>query len=234
MTYQPTHYDIWITPIFTKDGMEYKFEGLIHVNENRKLFRFIVLTLRKYFGINLYFERKETKIIIATLSSAQMKILREINEDTGDFPVKYGRSQLKFEIGTYKYDAPPCDGTRMCECNECCNDDFKKIIKKTDDDYYTFIYCTMHDDGCIIKGNHPYVPEGYSMQHSEECKSCDWVNMGIIDANFDVVENVRVNYDRYDGGFMFIGYRDTLTDENGNRMLQNDLLNKWIEEFIKN
>ena len=97
---------------------------------------------------------------------------------------------------------------------------------------YTFIYCTMHDDGCIIKGNHPYVPEGYSMRHSEECQSCDWVNMGIIDANFDVVESVRVDYDRYGGGFMFIGYTDTLTDENGD-MIQNDLLNKWIEEFTK-
>jgi len=106
ITYKPTYYDIWITPIFTKDGTEYKFKELNE--ETRKLFRFIVLTLRKYFGVNLYFERKETKLIIATLSYAQMKILREIDEDTGDFPIKYGRSQLKFEIGTYKYDKPPC------------------------------------------------------------------------------------------------------------------------------
>ena len=98
--YQPTHYDIRITPTFTKDGTEYKFEGLN--NETRTLFRFIVLTLRKYFGINLHFERKNTQIIIATLSYEQMKILREIDEDTCDFPVKYGRSQLKFEIDTYK------------------------------------------------------------------------------------------------------------------------------------
>ena len=97
--YQPTHYDIHITPIFTKDGTEYKFEGL--TNETRTLFRFIVLTLRKYFGINLYFERKKGEIIIETLSYEQMKILREIDEDTFDFPVKYGRSQLKFEIDTY-------------------------------------------------------------------------------------------------------------------------------------
>jgi hypothetical protein len=98
--YQPTHYDIRITPTFTKDGTEYKFEGLN--NETRTLFRFIVLTLRKYFGINLHFERKNPQIIIETLSYEQMKILREIDEDTCDFPVKYGRSQLKFEIDTYK------------------------------------------------------------------------------------------------------------------------------------
>ena len=97
--YQPTYYDIHTTPIYTKDGMEYKFEGLN--TETRTSFRFIVLTLRKYFGINLYFERKKGEIIIPTLSYEQMKILREIDEDTCDFPVKYGRSQLKFEIDTY-------------------------------------------------------------------------------------------------------------------------------------
>ena len=101
ITYKPTYYDIWITPIFTKDGTEYKFEGLN--TETRTSFRFIVLTLRKYFGINLEFERKKGEIIIETLSYEQMKILREIDEDTCDFPVKYGRSQLKFEIDKTYY-----------------------------------------------------------------------------------------------------------------------------------
>ena len=97
--YQPKHYDIRITPTFIKDGTEYKFEGLN--NETRTSFRFIVLTLRKYFGINLHFEREKGEIIIANFSYEQMKILREIDEDTCDFPVKYGRSQLKFKIDTY-------------------------------------------------------------------------------------------------------------------------------------
>jgi hypothetical protein len=123
-TYQPTHYNICITPTFTKDGTTYKYEGLPKDDETRILFRFIVLTLRKYFGVNLHFDMRETHVIITTLSSAQMKILREIDEDTGEFPVKYGRSQLKFEIGTYTYDAPPCEGTIMCECNDCHNDYF--------------------------------------------------------------------------------------------------------------
>ena len=119
-----THYNICITPTFTKDGTKYKYEGLPKDDETRLLFRFIVLTLRKYFGIHLHFDMKETQVIIATLSSAQMKILQEIDEDTGDFPVKYGRSQLKFEIGRYTHDAPPCEGTIMCECNDCDNDYF--------------------------------------------------------------------------------------------------------------
>ena len=98
--YQPTHYDIHITPTFTKDSIAYTFEGLNQ--ETRTLFRFIVLTLRKYFGMNFQFERQKGEIIIATLSHAQMKILREINEDTCDFPVKYGRLYLTFVINTYQ------------------------------------------------------------------------------------------------------------------------------------
>ena len=65
--YQPTHYDIHITPTFTKDGTAYTFEGLNE--ETRSLFRFTVLTLRKYFGRNFQFERKKGEIIIATLST---------------------------------------------------------------------------------------------------------------------------------------------------------------------
>jgi hypothetical protein len=106
-------------------------------------------------------------------------------------------------------------------------------------DCYTFIYCDQHHYGCIIKGNHPNVPKGYFMRYSEECDTCcesDWVNMGVINYNgstFTVVESVTVNYDRYEGEFMFTDYIDTLTDENGDRITQNELLNEWIEAFSK-
>ena len=101
---------------------------------------------------------------------------------------------------------------------------------------YTFIYCMIHDDGCIIKGNHPYVPDGYTMRHSDKCEYIDWYNMGVIKyngCNFDIVEDVRINYDRYGGGFMFIGYTNTLTDTSGH-IIENDLLDKWIEDIVAN
>jgi hypothetical protein len=108
------------------------------------------------------------------------------------------------------------------------------------DEFYTFIYCTMHDEGCVIKGNHAYVPDGYSMQHSTECKWCDWTTMGIIQYdndndkdNFEIIQTVRINYDKYCGGFMFRFYTDTLTDEKGNS-LENKVLDKWIEEIAVN
>ena len=47
------------------------------------------------------------------------------------------------------------------------------------------------------------------MRHCDKCESCDWYNMGVIryiGSNFDIVESVTVDYDRYGGGFMFIGY----------------------------
>ena len=61
---------------------------------------------------------------------------------------------------------------------------------------YTFIYCMMHDDGLIIQSNHPYVPEGYIMQHCNNCESCDWYNIGVIrynGSNFDIVESVLLS-----------------------------------------
>lgn len=102
--------------------------------------------------------------------------------------------------------------------------------------YYTFIYCMIHDDGCIIRGNHSYVPNGYIMQHSTECESCDWYNMGVIKyngSNFDIVKNLTVDYDKYGGGFTFSCYTNTLTDENG-KIIENELLDTWIEYFSTN
>jgi predicted DNA-binding protein len=88
----------------------------------------------------------------------------------------------------------------------------------------------MHDDGCIIKGQHAYVPEGYKMQHATTCESCDWYNMGVIDENFDIVERLRLNYDLYGGGFTFGHYVDTLTDTLGNP-LENEALDNWLGEL---
>ena len=104
MTCEQMH-KILITPIFIKDGINYLFEGLTEDEKEHRgrnfEFRFIVDTLRKYFGDNLDFEDNGNNIIIETLSNTQMKILREINEDTCDHPIKYKRSQLKFKILEY-------------------------------------------------------------------------------------------------------------------------------------
>ena len=123
-TYNPLHYDIWVTPTFVKDGQFYQFEGLDD-DENGACrgvnfeFRFIVNTLRHYFGDNLDFDENENQIKIDMLSNEQMKTLRVINEDTCEFPVKYGRSYLKFEINGFKYIEPPCDNTMQCYCRDC-------------------------------------------------------------------------------------------------------------------
>ena len=110
-TYQPTHYDIWVKPIFVKADGEYPFDGmLIYENAGYEIatfeFRFIIDTLRHYFGDNLDFDVVKNQIKILTLSNAQMKILRGILEDSCDCLLKYGRSHLKFEIGGYYYDKP--------------------------------------------------------------------------------------------------------------------------------
>ena len=100
---------------------------------------------------------------------------------------------------------------------------------------YTFIYCMLHDDGCIITGNHPYVPAGYVMAHATNCESCDWYTMGVIQYNgssFDIVQTLRVNYDKYGGGFIFRLYSNTLTDEKGNS-IENVILDNLIDNIAE-
>ena len=124
MSYKPNHYDIHIKPTFMKDGKEYLFEGLTDKERGKTThveFRFIINTLRKYFGDDVEFQETLVKdhMQLTFLTDDEMKILRNIREDSEEIPIKYGRSILKFEIGTYKYDPPPCSGMQDCECREC-------------------------------------------------------------------------------------------------------------------
>ena len=119
-----TPYDICITPIFIKDGMEYPFEGLTEneLGGKNMEFRFIVNTLRWYFGDDLDIDEKGPQIRILLHSKQQVRVLHIINEDTCEFPVKYGRSHFKFELHSsfnygncFQWSKPLCDGTQLYE-----------------------------------------------------------------------------------------------------------------------
>jgi hypothetical protein len=105
--------------------------------------------------------------------------------------------------------------------------------------HYTLFYCYMHDCGCVIKGEHEYTPLGYNMAHAENyarnCDTSDWYNMGVItyDGNkVNIIKQIRINYDRYGGGYEFNMYKDEFTDAEGNRIIMEDesLLINWFEE----
>ena len=104
--------------------------------------------------------------------------------------------------------------------------------------FYTFFYCYEHDDGWIIQGEHNYVPDGYQAQHADNCDCGDWYNQGIIVTNseggIDIVEEVRLDYGRFGGGFVMGGYSDTLTDETGEllNMDQHPELKEWLEQHF--
>jgi hypothetical protein len=121
MSYNPKHYDILIRPIFVKDGKEYIFEGSAEKERKTIEFRFIIKTLRKYFGDDIEFQESINKDLVklTVLTDDEMTVLRNIYEDAD---VKYGLSHLKFEIISYGFDLPPCSGMLDCECRECfCN-----------------------------------------------------------------------------------------------------------------
>ena len=105
--------------------------------------------------------------------------------------------------------------------------------------FITFIYCSFCDDGIMIEGQHDYVPKNYHMAHSTRCDYSDWSNVGLIKCEEDrikVVERLRINYDICGGGFHFLGYLDSLTDEKGNNleMDKESILYKWLEATAKN
>ena len=199
---EPTYTNILVQPIFIKDGKKYPFEGLDKTKlcDSYHQYKFITDTLRKYFGDDLDFAIYGTNFRITELVYSEIEKMENIQDDTCETPIKYGRSQLQFEI---KWQ------------------------------YYTFMYCMIHDDGYIIKGNHEYAPDDYIIQHSTQCTSSNWYNMGVIKyngKNFDIIKKVRLDYDRYGGGFKFNGYCNTLTNENGESE-EDSTLDNWIEEI---
>jgi len=107
------------------------------------------------------------------------------------------------------------------------------------DTYYSFFYCYLHDDGWIIRGRHNSVPHGYKHKHADNCDWSDWHNQGIVVTNkgggMDIVEEVRMDYDRFGGGFTFAHYQDTLTDETGKPLDMNDhiALNNLLTTFYQ-
>lgn len=119
-SYKLNYYHIIIKPFFVKGYNKYPFGGLKATRDSTNEYKFILDTLHCHLGHDL--ELKEGfhsgSFEIGFLTNKQMDILRDIVEDTGAYPIKYGQSQLKFEIGTYFYDKPPCGGGE-CDCFEC-------------------------------------------------------------------------------------------------------------------
>jgi len=100
--------------------------------------------------------------------------------------------------------------------------------------YYSFFYCMLHDDGWIIEGIHKSIPCNYTIIHANNCEPCDWCNMGIISYNgdsVDVLKTVRINYDIYNGNFLFCQYINCITDAYGNciKLDEHSFLYKWID-----
>ena len=88
-----------IRPIFKVDGYDYTFEtpqpGL--PKGSNAEYRYIIDTLRKYLGDDLYFT-EEYGLFLLPYTAEDLDIVTKINSDTEYYPIKYGRSYLWFEI----------------------------------------------------------------------------------------------------------------------------------------
>ena len=94
------------------------------------------------------------------------------------------------------------------------------VDKKT---YYSFVYCTRHDQGFIVSGSHSYgLPNNFkNTVCNASCNDCDWMNKGIVcvdGISVKVIKPVETNYnEQYGGGFTFCMINDIL-DENGDEL----------------
>lgn len=95
---------------------------------------------------------------------------------------------------------------------------------------YTFYYCLDHDDGCLIKGD--TLPANFNQCGVSH--QCNWQKMGAIEYDgsvVEVVEDVRVSYERYMGGFEFMYYASTYLDlfDEYTAIAKDSPLYKWFE-----
>lgn len=105
--------------------------------------------------------------------------------------------------------------------------------------YYTFFYCEMHDDGAIIRGNYKYLDDKIKICPGGKCYSVDYYCKGVIkydgneELNYEVIKPVSYNYNRYDGGYEFEYYSSNILDEEGNMIDENDEENKMLKKLIQ-
>jgi hypothetical protein len=89
--------------------------------------------------------------------------------------------------------------------------------------YYIILYCTIHDDGFVVKSETIDMSEDFNINcKCEGSNLCDFIYNGTLHIDgTNIIEIVPIlrNYDRYGGGFKFEFYKDCCDDE---------LLKQWI------
>ena len=192
--------------------------NVVEANEDANEFREILQNL----------ERRDLAILYNTLQLADEVAQR-----------KYMREQRPTKLDGTLYNAY-CARVLVEDPIDYVQEEIGRRMNGTDttmveETYYTFFYCYIHDCGWIIRGRHNYVPHGYQYEHANNCDYSDWHKQGMVVTNrggIDIVEEVRMDYDRFGGGFVFSLYQDTLTDETG-KYLDMDYhpeLKEWIHQ----
>ena len=191
-------------------------------------------------GANANANANEYKDILHHLENRDLAILFKALQLKGEIAQRqYMRDQKPTKLDGTLYNAY-CARTLVEDPIDYVQEEIEKRIVGKEashaETYYTFFYCYSHDDGWIIRGQHnASVPDGYIAQHAHNCDWSDWHKQGIIVTNgaggMNIVEEVRMDYDRFGGGFVFSLYQDTLTDETGKQLNMDDHpeLKKWLD-----
>jgi hypothetical protein len=87
--------------------------------------------------------------------------------------------------------------------------------------YYIFLYCTIHDDGFIIKSENTEIPADYNYNITCKCEGsefCDFIYNGMISydgINIKEIDSILRNYEKFGGGFKFKYYKRYFEKESG-------------------
>jgi hypothetical protein len=104
-----------------------------------------------------------------------------------------------------------------------------------DGEEYSLIYCTLHDTGCIVKGEHLYsLPTKYNFICSgSNCENVDWINVGVISViNNKVIVNKKiVDVDKKYGGGSKIKYFDIVDDCGQISDIDKSIIGNWQQDY---
>jgi hypothetical protein len=85
--------------------------------------------------------------------------------------------------------------------------------------YYIFLYCTIHDDGFVIKSENTEIPEDSNYNITCKCEGsefCDFIYNGMVSYDGTMIKEIDPilrNYEKFGGGFKFEYYKNYFDEE---------------------
>ena len=103
---------------------------------------------------------------------------------------------------------------------------------------FTLIYCTLHNYGGIVKGEHLYgLPDGLKFECiiSKYCENVDWITVGVISIidNKIIVNKEIIDIDKKYGSNFKVEHFNVIDCCGQISNLEKNIITNWIKTFNK-